>query len=267
MGISVLVVSYRVPALLGRCLGSLADAHEIVVVDNASNDGSAELVRARFPKATLIAWEENRGFSAAVNAAAAAATGDKLLVLNPDTELASGALSDMERALDTAGEDVWAMGFRQVDSEGAFQLAVGPAPSLVGELVRMVVQRRLDAGDRWLGRLVDRWLGKTRDVSWVGGSALLVRRRAYEAVGGFDDGFFLYFEDADLCLRLRAAGGRVVYHPGITLVHHGGASAAENRDHARRAYRQSQLRYWEKHRGAGVARVIALYQRLRGVAP
>ncbi len=267
MSISVLIVSYRVRDLLERCVASLVGAAQIIVVDNASDDASAAMVRERFPHVDVLAWTENRGFAVAVNAAAARARCDKLLVLNPDTELAPGVLAHMEHALDEAGEDVWAMGFRQVDRDGAFQLAIGPDPSLVAELWRMVLQRRLDAGDRWLGRLIDRWLGRARDVSWVGGSALLVRRQAFVSVGGFDEGFFLYFEDADLCLRLRAAGGRVVYQPSVTLVHHGGASAAGNRAQARRAYRLSQRRYWQKHRGRCTSVIIDAYQRLRGVAP
>jgi N-acetylglucosaminyl-diphospho-decaprenol L-rhamnosyltransferase len=263
--LSVLVVSYNVAPLLRECLASLAEADEVVVVDNASSDGSTEMVRREFPGVTLVASRENRGFSAAVNVAAGAATGDLLLLLNPDAAVAPGVLGAMRAALGRR-PDAAAIGFRQVDSRGAFQLSFGPPPSLVLELIRMIVQRRLDAGDRRLARLVDRLVSRPVKVPWVSGSAFLVRRAAFEAVGGFDEAFFLYFEDIDFCLRLRKEVGSVYYVPEPSVLHHRGRSAAGDPAEAGRAYRRSQLLYWRRYRGDGVARLIQWYQRLRAVA-
>ena len=128
--VTVLIVSYNVRERLRRCLSALAAAAEVIVVDNASTDGSAAMVAAEFKAVQLIAWSVNRGFSAGVNAAARRATQSTLLVLNPDTELLPPQLGDMMTALARHPEAV-ALGFRQVDGEGRFQLSFGPSPSLV----------------------------------------------------------------------------------------------------------------------------------------
>ncbi len=264
--LSVVVVSYNVAPLLRKCLESLSDADEIVVVDNASWDGSVHLVRDEFPSVRVIALDRNCGFSAAVNIGAGASTAPFILLLNPDAEVFPGAIDAMLRQM-KGRPNAAAIGCRQVDEGGDFQLTVGPPPSLLLELVRMVLQRRLDGGDRRLGRGLDRLLSRSRIVPWVSGSCLLVRREAFEAVGGFDERFFLFFEDIDFCLRLRKRGGRIYYIPSITVLHRRGRSAARDPGLAARAYRESQLWFWEKHRGRRIARLVATYQRWRGVAP
>jgi GT2 family glycosyltransferase len=262
--LSILVVSYNVRELLGRCLASVAE-HEVVVVDNASQDGTADMVRGSFPQVKLVAWGENKGFSAAVNEAARNATGDVFLLLNPDAELPSGATRRMLSALANRPDAV-AMGFRQVDGQGHFQLAMGLKPTLLVELGRKLVQNRLDRGDVALGNLLDR-VSNAGPVAWVAGSALLVRRCAFEEIGGFDERFFLYFEDIDFCLRLTQTGGRVYYDPFITVVHHRGQSAKKAQSAASRAYRDSQLYFWEKHRGPWVRRLVQTYLMARKLAP
>jgi GT2 family glycosyltransferase len=147
-----------------------------------------------------------------------------------------------------------------------FQLAFGPPPWLSLELLRNVIQRRLDRGDDRLAQLLDRAFSFSFHVPWVSGAALLVRREAFDTVQGFDEKFFLYFEDIDLCLRLRERFGPVVWAPEVTVLHHRGRSAAKEPGRAARAYRESQRWFWEKHRGRGIAALVRLYQRLRGVA-
>lgn len=264
MKLSVLIVSYNVQHLLRRCIASVAE-HEVIVVDNASSDGTVEMVRREFPDIKLIAWEQNRGFSAAVNAGAKLATGDVFLLLNPDAEVPAGAASRMVAAID-ANPKAWAMGFRQVDADGNFQLAMGPRPGLIVELGRKLLQNRLDKGDLALGQLIDR-VTQAGPVAWVAGSSLLVRRDAFERVGGFDETFFLYFEDIDFCLRLAQAGGVVYYDPYVTVVHHRGASARRDSGLAAKAYRESQLWFWEKHRGPWTRRLVHAYLLAKRIAP
>jgi GT2 family glycosyltransferase len=264
--LAVVVVSFNVRELLSRCLGSVADAGQVVVVDNGSVDGSADMVAEEFPGVDLLAWPDNRGFSAAVNAGAQRVRGEALLLLNPDASLPAGALHAMGAALDRRPR-AWAIGFRQVDTNGRFQLAVGPPPSLALDLVRGLVQRALDRGDERVADWADRLLARSMRVPWVAGSSLLVRRDAFEQIRGFDERFFLYFEDIDFCLRLRRAGGEVWYEPSITVVHERGVSARTSNGHAERAYRHSQLWFWEKHRGRVVRDLVHRYQRLRGLAP
>lgn len=268
MRISVIIVSYNVRDTLARCIESVRDAHEVIVVDNASPDKSAEYVRGAWPTVKLVAWAENRGFSAAVNEGARHATGDALLLLNPDAEVLPGTLSQMPQTLlMRARQNTWAVGFRQVDEQGRFQLAIGPTPTLPGEALRMVVQRGLDAGYDSLGRFLDRILKRPRPVPWVAGAAMLIWRHAFDHVGGFDERYFLYFEDIDFCLRLRRAGGTVYYDPTITVMHRRGASAATSQGLAARAYRESQLEFWQVHRGAAMRRLVEGFLRLRGLAP
>lgn len=266
MKTSVIIVSYNVSTLLQQCLESLSGAYEVIVVDNASSDGSVELVRMHFPNVKLIASPENRGFSWAVNQGAKVATGDIFLILNPDTQLSSGGITRMEQAL-AAYQDAWAMGFRQVDDAGNFQLAIGLEPSIVTELLRRFVQRRLDRGAHWLGKLLDSVLIDTVSVPWVAGSSLLVYRHAFERIGGFDERYFLFFEDIDFCLRLRKSGGRIYYNPYVTLLHHRGQSAKKSAGIAARAYRESQLLFWQEHRGKYYRLLIQCYLRLRGLMP
>jgi GT2 family glycosyltransferase len=262
--LSILVVSYNVRELLRRCLESTRE-HEVIVVDNASSDGTVAMVREAFPQVRLIAWDENRGFSAAVNAAAGVATGDVFLLLNPDAELPAGATRRMLAAL-ASRADAWAMGFRQVDAHGNFQLAMGPKPGLLVELGRKLVQDRLDRGDVALGNIIDRF-AEAGPVGWVAGSSLLVHRHAFERIGGFDERFFLYFEDIDFCVRMRAAGGVVYYDPYITVVHHRGQSARRHKAQASAAYRDSQLWFWEKHRGPWTRRLVHAYLFAKRAAP
>lgn len=259
--LAVLVVSYNVRELLARCLMSVRDADEVIVVDNASADASAEAVQREAPWARLVANEANVGFATAVNQAAGLATADLLLLLNPDAELPVGTLDAMRDAIGRC-RDAAVIGFRQTDARGVFQLAVGPRPSIALELIRMVVQRRLDAGDTRLASWIDRRLAHTRQVPWVSGAALLVRAPAFHAIGGFDESFFLYFEDADFCLRARAQG-KVYYVPSISVIHHRGRSHRSNASVADRAYRDSQVTYWRRYNGSLSAGLIVVYQRLR----
>jgi GT2 family glycosyltransferase len=271
MILSVLVVSYETRELLERCLASLAEPLgrgeiEVIVADNASRDGSAAMVRDRFPRVRLIAHESNRGFSVAVNAAARASRGETLLLLNPDTEVPASGPAAIAASL-AAHPDAWAVGLRQLAPDGVFQLSFGLEPGLASEWLRRVVQRRLDRDDRRLAAWLDRRYARPRPVAWVAGSSMAVRRDAFFRVGGFDEGYFLFFEDIDFCLRLRAAGGRVYYDPGVTVIHHRGASAARSPELASRAYRESQLRFWETHRGPWRRRIVHAWLRMRGVAP
>lgn len=280
MKLSLLIVSYNAGQLLRECVESLEPAAqgsgqlvegeplevEVIVVDNASVDPEVAAVRRDFPWVRWVQSPENRGFSAAVNEGAACSKGELLLLLNPDTRVGPEGLAEMTRAF-LARQNAAGMGFRQVDAEGELQLSVGLKPGFGTELVRRVVQRGFDRGGSVARAVVDRWLGKARKVSWVAGSVLMVRRRDFDAVAGFDEGFFLYFEDIDFCLRLGEAVGPVWFEPSVTLVHHRGQSARTASAASDRAYRESQLYFWGKHRGRLHRGVMAAWLRVRGKHP
>lgn len=265
MQLSIVIVSYKVPTLLRRCLASIpVGSAEIIVVDNASGDETGAMVRSEFPAVRLIELDSNRGFSAAVNIGVAAATGDALLLLNPDARLLDGSPNNMIASLETHARAA-IVGFRQLDERGNFQLAFGGEAKVFSESLRFLVQHGLDRGYDWLGRAIDAWADDPRTVPWVAGSSLLVRRSAFLEVGGFDEAFFLYFEDIDFCMRVGERGHRVVYDPTVTLVHHRGQSATKSAAQARASYRESQALYWERYGARSIAPVVRSYVSLRGL--
>jgi hypothetical protein len=230
--ISVVIVSYKVPELLRACLASLQResagcSHEVIVVENASGDGSAELVRDEFPGVRLIALDENIGFAAGSNTGAGAARGEYVLLLNPDTELVGdtlGALLRYARAHPEAG----LVGGRTVRPGG--QLDPGScwgAQSLwslvcfASGLSTILRDSRLFNPEALPGWARD----SARRVDIVTGCLCLVPRAVWEQLDGFDESFFMYGEDADLAARARKRG----YYPAITpdavILHHVGASS------------------------------------------
>jgi hypothetical protein len=251
--VSVVVVSYETRDDLRACLASLA-AHggpgvETIVVDNASTDGSADLVAREFPAVRLLRSARNDGFGAACNRGASVAGAPYLLFLNSDAQVTAGAIQALARVLDTQPE-VAIVGPRTLNEDGTAQVSFGPALTPLAEwrqrrLVRGVARRDPDAL-----RIAHERSLRASEPDWVSGSCLMIRRRAFDAVAGFDEGFFLYEEDADLCVRVRAHGGLVRFEPAATVVHRLGRSMARMPDRARAEYDRSHLRYYQKHNGA-----------------
>jgi hypothetical protein len=250
--VSAIVVSYNTGPELLRCLASLAEhvrlPLEVVVVDNASSDGSPDLVRAAYPTARVIESGSNRGFSAANNAGLGASTGPNVLVLNPDAEVTSGAVETLSGILD-ARPSVGIVGPLTRNPDGSVQVSFGPdltplAEWRQGRLVRGVRERRPEALREAAARVATE-----HSPDWVSGSCFLARRKALEAVGGFDEGFFLFEEDADLCLRLRRAGWGVLFTPAAEVRHALGRSMAQAPERTRIEYDRSHVRYYRKHNG------------------
>ena len=261
--LSIIIVNYNVEDHLKRCLRSIDSGADVWVVDNASTDGSVEQVKINFPWVKIIESQENLGFSKAINRAVREAKGDCLLLLNPDTEFKPESYTFIKKRCSQLHAK--AFGFRQVDAQGNFQLSFGFRPNLSNELMRRSIQRRLDRKGRWLAAIIDRIFSKPTSVSWVAGSSLLVGRDAFEKIDGFDENFFLFFEDIDFCLRLEQSGINVIYEPSITLLHHRGESSKVNLSLSKQAYRQSQRYFWTQYHGALGKNMIEFYQRMRGI--
>jgi GT2 family glycosyltransferase len=258
--ISVVIVSFNARADLERCLESLREwppqtPHEIIVVDNASNDGSAEAAR-RFVDVRVIANASNVGFAAANNIGIRASGGDLLLLLNSDTVVPPGTIDKLAAAL--AGDDsVAVVGPRLVDGSGRAELSFGRMISPLNEWRQKRLGRDRDAVEKM-----------TRERSWpdwVSGACLLVRRADAEAVGLLDERFFMYTEDVDFCASIRARGRRVLFTPDVEIVHLRGRSAAAAPGATNEAYRRSQLAFYRKHHPLW-APVLAMYLRIRGQA-
>jgi len=264
--ISVVIVSYKVPALLRACLASLRReaaecSYEVIVVDNASGDGTAELVQDEFPDVRLIALSENIGFAAGSNLGARAATGEYLLMLNPDTELVGntlGALLGYARAHPEAG----LVGGRTLRPDGKLDPGSCWGAQSIWSLVCFASGLSTAFRDSRVFN-PESIAGWSRDserrVDIVTGCLCLSPRAVWEQLGGFDESFFMYGEDADLAARARTRG----YHPAITpdavILHHVGASS-QSVD-KREMNLRCRVALAHKHWSPGRARVaVALLQ-------
>lgn len=258
--ISALVVSYNTRGELRRCLERLAAElgpdDETIVVDNASDDDSAAMVERDFPACRLLRLPENLGFGAANNRGAEAARGDALLLLNSDAWLAPGALDLLRRRLDE--DERLALVAPQLRyPDGRLQFAWSPETGVLGEAIQMARNRFEDRP--WCHGALRRLLRTFLGPGWYSAACVLVRKAAFDQVGGFDEGFFLYFEDVDLSRRLRRAGWRLTLEPGATAFHVKGASRGEPEavgTASDLAYRRSQVRYYRLHRPVWEYRVL-----------
>ncbi|MBC7225671.1 MAG: glycosyltransferase family 2 protein [Thermoflexales bacterium] len=264
--LSVLIVNWNVRDLLRRCLHSVlasqpACSLEVIVVDNGSTDGSAEMVRAEFPQVHLIANADNRGFTAANNQGLAVARGRYVLLLNPDTEVVGDALERMVAFAD-AHPDVGVVGPQLLNPDGTVQSSRRRFPTLTTALfestwLQPYAPRRLLTHYYILDRPDD----EIQDVDWVTGAALMARREAVEQVGPLDEGFFMYSEELDWCRRFREAGWRVVYLPTARVIHHEGKSSEQVLPARHVHFQTSKIRYFRKYHGplaAGILRTVIL---------
>ena len=255
--VSVSIVNTNSRDLLLGCLDSLQQSVaksvrgsvEIVVLDNASEDGSADAVRERFPDVRLIAQEFRAGFGANHNTVIRATTGRYVYVLNEDTTSGDWGFARLVAHLD-ANPRVAALGPRILYPDGRHQDSAWRFPS-PGVAAFGVVS---------LGKVgVAQSRGAApREVDWVMGAALVLRRDALDEVDLFDEGFFLYSEEVDLQLRLRRAGWVVEYFPEVTIVHHESQFSAGIPERRINEMWRSRHRYWRKHHSAAGARVAAL---------
>ena len=261
--LSVIIVTYNAAPFVADCLQSLRRAclrlrqvtgqtAEIIVVDNASCDETVAIVR-RFPDVTLLVNEDNEGFAAGIHRGAQLASGEWLLVLNPDCMLDENAPVALHEFLSRPNtQDIGVIGFQLRHLDGRLQPSGRRFP-MVWEfaLAALGFQRLMEA--RWFR---GRNFFIPQEVDEVSGAAFAVRRAAFEQVGGMDDGFFLFFEELDLCRRLKAAGWRIVSLPTAKASHAWGASVKRVPALARLAQQHSALRYFRRHHGCVAAMLV-----------
>ncbi|WP_320178735.1 glycosyltransferase family 2 protein [Roseovarius pacificus] len=254
--VSIVIVNWNTRDILHDCLNSIINQttlpHEIIVVDNASRDGSADMVRQDFPQVHLIANKDNRGFAAANNQGLEIATGDKLLLLNPDTIILNGAIDVMCAWLD-AHEDVGCVGCQVLEDQDTIQRTgfadPGPLNLALIEfgIYRMAPRHRLLGRPEYGGWNRD----SERDVDVVSGMFMLVPRNVFETVGLLDEAFFVYSEEADWCRRIRDAGWRCVFTPEARILHleGGSKSTAQIKSRMYVQKQKSKMIYVRKHYG------------------
>lgn len=265
--LSIIIVSHKARQWLGQCLGSLR-AHpevpaEVIVVENGSDDGSAELVGEQFPEVTLVCNAQPQGFAANNNTGALASSAPLLLFLNPDTEAPPGSLRAMLEVM-ARHPECGVFGSRLLDSAGEVERSMGRFPTLTSIAIDRLLQS-LPALRPLLERFSQRhFLGyeQERGVDWVTGAALWIRREALDRAGGWDGTtFFMYYEDVDLCYRARQAGYKVLYVPQSKLYHYHNKTPV---DPGRRKgwMRQSRSAFMCKHYGPWRGRRCALFLKL-----
>lgn len=268
--LSIVIVTYNSRGDIDTALRALREprprlAHDVIVVDNASSDGTSRHVRMRWPDVRVIDAGGNVGFAAANNIAIRQSTGELVLLLNPDTRAHGDAIDRLVAALE-ARPDAAIVGPRIVDRDGRAELSFGPMIAPFAELRQKVLvvghSRRLPI----VTSLVERMTRQSRDVDWVSGACLMIRRADLAAVGLLDERFFIYTEDVDLCAAVRARGKKVVFLADAQIEHLRGQSVATSPGPTALAYRRSQMAFYAKHHPRWVP-ILKAYLKIRGRWP
>jgi len=253
--ISIVIVSWNSHDYLSECLSSLAAgagplSFEVFVVDNASRDGSADLVREKFPWAHLIPNSENRGFAAANNQALRISSGRYALLLNPDTRVHPQAIEGVVGFMDHHPEAA-ACGCLLLNEDGSVQHAVRRFPTFAFALGAKTILGRMGLFRRRYDFVKMRGMrfDTTMEVDQPSGAALFLRQRVLAEVGLLDERYFMFFEEVDLCRRIKDAGYRIYLFPEARITHYGGRSRRQNRAQIILPGLRSMLRYFRLHEG------------------
>jgi GT2 family glycosyltransferase len=251
--LSIAIVNWNTRDLLLDALASIYDAppafpFEIIVVDNASADGSAEAVAARFPHVHLIANRDNAGYAQGNNQAIKAARGAYILLLNPDVLLPPGGLEKAVAFME-AHPEAGALGVRQAHPDGRLQRSVRGFPTPMAVLWELAGLSRLLPQSHVFGAYRMTWFDYARvaEVDQPMGTFLLLRHAAVEQVGLLDEAFPIFFNEVDWCLRCKRAGWKIYFTPDVEIVHYGGASTVQVGAAMAWESRRSLLRFYAKH--------------------
>ena len=263
--ISFITVNFRTPQLVDGLISSIRKnpppaSFEIIVVDNDSGDGSAEKIRTRYPDIRLIELPKNAGFGAGNNRGVEKASGKFLALINSDCEVAEESFGPALEYIQR-NPGVGIIGLRTFKPSGEIEQSArgfpDPSTGLFGRstfLGKLAQKGKGGLGKSSLAKknlLVDPSKTEPYDVDWVAGTMMLISRECWDAVNGFDEGFFMYWEDADICCRAKEKGFRTVYFPGGRIIHKAGSSASSNPSRSIRFFHQSAYRYVAKHISPG----------------
>lgn len=253
--LTISIASFNTRNYLEECLRSIGEntaglEYEVVVVDNASGDGSAQMVKELFPQVRLIENQTNRGFSGAHNQAIAASSSEYFLVLNSDVHVLPDAFGALVRFMD-AHLEATAASSVLLNSDRSLQENLGPFPSLASELsyripfVAPLLKRRYD-------------YTRAGEIDDFADPCAIIRRTVIEQVGGYDEQFFLYMEETDWHYRMRRAGGRFYLVPESKVIHYGGRSIPDDANKKYLLYQKNLYRFFRKHYGAHRLRLLKI---------
>ncbi|MBW4443220.1 MAG: glycosyltransferase family 2 protein [Plectolyngbya sp. WJT66-NPBG17] len=263
--VSIILVNYNGAEITIECLHSIQSQlhsvpYEVIVVDNASTDQSAASIEKAFPEVKLLRQSQNRGFGTGNNIGAKIASGKYLFLLNTDTILTSDLLPHLVEVIEK-DSTIGIIGPKLLNPDGSLQLSTARSISLWGEyqdLKQKIDYQKLEARSH-----ISEQFTTLQEVDIVIGAALLIRRDLFESLGGFDETFFMYFEESDLCQRVREKGLKVIYTPSVNLIHLGGYSVNKTVDRLRLEYRRSQIYYYQKHRPRSEQLILRCYLALK----
>jgi GT2 family glycosyltransferase len=257
--LSIIIVSFNDKSHLEECLSSIEENvqninFEILIVDNNSSDGSQEFIKQNYPEIKLISNQENVGFAVALNRGIRHSEGEFFLFLNTDTIIYAEALSLLLEELKSS-PGIGAVGPALLRGENAYQVSFGRRVSFISEIFQRF----------FLNPFYKLWLKsvqKRKEVGWLSAACFMTRREVVEEVGLFDEKFFLYFEDIDLCYRIRSKGWSLIFFPQARVFHKGGTTTRQDKVQSRFEYRKSQLYFYQKHNSKVSLFLLRFYLRL-----
>ncbi|HEY3297206.1 MAG TPA: glycosyltransferase family 2 protein [Armatimonadota bacterium] len=258
---SIAIVNWNTRDLLDQCLHSVYETSagytfETIVVDNASEDGSDQMIAEKYQAVNLVRNHMNMGFAAGCNLAFKHSAGRYFILLNSDTIVLDNALNELVKFMD-ARPDAGAAGCKLLNRDGTLQRSCSRFPGLLTETLDALYLSKLFPKSRFFGQYsMSYWnFGSTREVDFAGGSCLIVRREAIEEIGLLDEGFFMYTEEADWCYRMWMHDWKVYYYPKAQIVHLGGESARKYGSDILVHLYASRNRFIRKHKGAAASAI------------
>jgi len=270
--VSIIIVSWNTRQITCECIGSICEQtselkYEIIVIDNASTDNSAAMVKAEFPKVALIENSENRGFAAANNQGITIAKGRYVLLLNSDTIVLNNAIAKAVAFAD-AHPEAAVVGCKVLNPDETLQSTCFMFPSILNMFLSTTYFYKLFPKSKFFGREQMTWWYRNdvREVDVVTGCFMLVRREAIEQVGMMDEQFFIYAEETDWCYRFKQAGWKIVFTPDAQIIHFGGGSSKQKQSEMTLQLRQSILLFMKKHKSSSThvlaCLLVALFLRV-----
>ena len=262
--LSISIVSFNTIDLLSNCLASIFEhttdiSFEVLVVDNASQDGTPGMVMRNYPQVKLIVNQKNLGFAAANNQALRESVGKYVLLLNSDTIVLPNALTKLVNFMD-AKPDIGVLGCKLLNPDGSLQRSCRSFPTLQTEFFEKSGLNRLFPKSRLFGKYkMTYWdFDDLQEVDQPSGACLLVRRDAIDEVDLMDETFFMYWEDVDWCYRIKQANWKIYYTPAVEIIHLGGQSSQKARSDMLIARQKSQYHFFQKHHGHFSTQVLRL---------
>lgn len=262
MFISIIIVNHNTKSLLKKCLESIIKNRknnlDIIVVDNNSKDGSVEMIKSEFSQVKLVANDHNFGFGYANNQGGEIATGDYLLFLNSDTEMIDGFLDKLQKNINDL-KNKGVIGFKIMNSDGSLQKFCGNFPSLLNlSMESLFLDRILKGNSKLLYRILNiNFYHQRQKSDWLSGSCFLINKNIFKKIGGFDEKYFLYIEDVDLCYKTKQAGYENFYLP-IKAVTHFNRSSSPNKTPAIVFSHQNLIHFFQKNYSNTQAQLLKL---------